>query len=139
MKRVLAVVCVVVCVLGVTACGSSSNKTRPQQGPLDWRGRTHVDVDAESNLFTPPEIYISPGTKVTWHNRDTVSHDIRPGAGLIDFGGNFGVDLAGFGPGESYSFTFKKLGANYFYVCTIHTGMTGRIQVQAGTPATTVP
>ena len=138
MSRAVAAVCVVLCVMVGAACSGSSNKARPVQGPLDWRGRTHVDVDAESNLFTPPEIIISPGTTVTWHNRDKVAHDVRQaGGGLVDFGGNFGAGLSDFGPGTSYSFTFKKVSDLYFYTCTIHTGMNGRVYIRAGTAATT--
>jgi plastocyanin len=50
----------------------------------------------------------------------------------VDFGGQFGADVGDFGPGATYSFTFKKLGQNFLYACTIHTGMTGKVRVEKG-------
>lgn len=136
MKRILAAVAALALVL-LGACSSSENKTRPPQPPLDWRGQKHVDVNAEDNLFTPPNIIISPGTTVTWHNVGKTAHNVQKSTDLLDFGGQFGVDAANFGPGRSYSYTFKKVGNNYFYACTIHTLMNGHIQVEAGTGGTT--
>jgi plastocyanin len=120
-------------------CGSSSKKTRPVQPALDWRGRSAVDIDATDNLFTPPNIIISPGTKVTWHNKGAVAHNIQKATDLLDFGAPFGVGISAFGPGASYSFTFKKVGTLYSYACTIHTDMSGHVDVETGTPATTTP
>ena len=40
------------------------------------------------------------------------------------------ADASEFGPGQSYSFTFTKAGT-FFYTCTIHTLMSGKVQVVA--------
>jgi hypothetical protein len=32
----------------------------PPQPPLDWRGRTHVDVNAQDDVFTPANIIVTP-------------------------------------------------------------------------------
>jgi len=129
----------VVALVGITACSASSSgsKPRPPQPPVDFRGHQHVDIDAQFNLFTPPDILISPGTTVTWHNRDAVAHNISKATDLTNFHGNFGVDAAHFCAGATYSFTFTVLGTNYFYACTIHTGMSGRVEVIKGSPAPT--
>jgi plastocyanin len=66
-------------------------------------------------------------------------HNIQKAADIVDFGRPFGVGISDFGPGKSYSFTFTKVGNAYSYVCTIHTGMSGHVQVETGTPPTTVP
>jgi plastocyanin len=121
-KRLVAAIGIVMFVVGGTACGSSSSKASTQQ-PVDGRGRTHVDIDAPDNVFTPPDITISPGTNVTWHNRDTVAHNIKSADG------SFGVDAGRFGPGASYSFTFRKAGT-FDYTCTIHAGMAGQVRVE---------
>ncbi len=137
MRRGALVVAVVATLTLLGACGSTGDKAQPPQPPLDWRGRTHVDVNAEDNQFTPPNIIISPGTTVTWHNIGKNVHNVQKSADALDFGAPFGVDAANFGPGKSYAFTFKNVGTNYFYTCTIHTLMSGHIQVEASAAATT--
>jgi plastocyanin len=115
--------------VGVSACGSSSKAKPPAApAPVDERGKQAVTVAAKDNQFTPASIIVDPGTKVTWSNTDTVAHDVKKQADTVDFGGPFGVDPESFGPGQSYSFTFTKPGV-YYYTCTIHAGMTGRVQV----------
>ncbi len=81
-----------------------------------------------SNRFDPAEIVINPGTTVTWHNRDAITHNIAPAPGAVDFGGAFGADSGAFGPRATYAFTFKKAG-DFAYECTIHPGMIGDVRV----------
>ena len=120
---------VVVLALALVACGSSSkSKTPAEPAPVDMRGQTHVNVDAENNQFTPKHIIVSPGATVTWTNKDQVAHDVKKTADAVDFGGTFGVDVAKFGPGATYSFEFTKAG-NFPYTCTIHGLMLGSVQV----------
>ena len=117
------------------ACGSSTPKAAPPQPPVDYRGKKNVDVYAEQSngyVFSPAEIVINPGTTVTWHNNDNVAHNIKKAVDTVDFGGMFGADAGDFGPGKTYSFTFKKLGVDYLYTCTIHTGMNGKVRVEKG-------
>ena len=128
MTRLRAALCLVVCLLGGAACGGSTGGTPPQQAVVDWRGRTRVDVDATSNQFLPTQIVVNPGTTVTLHNRDAITHNIRPASGAVDFGGVFGADSGAFGPGTTYAFTFTKLG-DFAYTCTIHPGMIGDVRV----------
>ncbi len=133
MKRALALALLV---LVAAACGSSSKPSAPvEQPPLDQRGKSSVEIDANANLFTPATIEITAGTKVTWKNTDTVAHDVQKSSDAEDFGAPFGVRVGEFGPGKSYSFTFDKPGV-YFYTCTIHTGMNGKIQVDAKSAST---
>ena len=143
MRRAFVFLAVFVAVFGLAACSSTSsaNKPRPPQPPVDFRGQKNVDIDAQYNLFTPADIIISPGTTVTWHNKDSVAHNVSKATDLVDFHGNFGADAQHFGPGDSYSFKFTTPGVNYFYACTIHTGMSGRVEVvtSAAASTTTLP
>jgi plastocyanin len=138
-RRVFVLLALIVATFGFTACSASSSGSKPRATPppVDFRGHTHVDVDAQFNLFTPPDIIISPGTTVTWHNKDSVAHNISKATDLIDFHGNFGANVQQFGPGASYSFKFTAPGVNYYYTCTIHTGMSGRVEVVTQAPAPT--
>jgi plastocyanin len=116
--------------LGLTACGSSKPKTEPIPPPVDARGKTTFEIDASQNRFTPAAIIIDVGTTVTWRNKDTIVHNVKKSADAIDFGAPFGVAIEDFGPGETYSFTFPKVGT-FFYTCTIHNLMTGKVEVVA--------
>ena len=129
MKRVVAIAVVA---LLAAACGSSSKPaSNPiEQPPLDLRNQRRVEINAADNLFDPVTIEITAGTTVTWHNTDNVAHDVRKSVDGQDFGAPFGVRVPQFGPGATYSFRFDKPGV-YFYTCTIHTGMNGKIQVDA--------
>jgi plastocyanin len=111
----------------LAACGSSS-KPAAAPAPVDMRGKTAVEIDAKSNQWTPNDIIVDVGTKVTWRNTDPILHNIKKSADAVDFGAKFGLDS--FSPGASYSFTFTKAGT-FAYVCTIHAGMTGKVQVVA--------
>jgi plastocyanin len=130
MRRLLVAIALAgTLVVGLTACGSSSKgAAAPPAAPTDLRGQTAVDIDATGNQFSPADIVIDAGTKVTWHNKDAVTHNIKKSADAVDFGGNFGTDS--FGPTKTYSFTFTKPGT-FTYTCTIHTLMNGTITVDA--------
>jgi plastocyanin len=125
----LALLAVLACVLvGATACGSSKPKVVPPPTPVDLRGRTQVDIDARGNQFSPVDIIVTVGTRVTWHNQDAVTHNVKKSADAVDFGAPFGDDSLN--PGQTYSFTFAKVGT-FHYTCTIHTAMDGEVQVVA--------
>jgi plastocyanin len=120
---------VVLITLGLAACGGSSKSATPQaRPPVDLRGKSAVDIVAQNNAFTPTRLLISSGTKVTWTNKDAVAHDIKATTNTANFGAPFGVGVGQFGPGATYSFTFKNAG-QFPYLCTIHGLMTGNIQV----------
>jgi plastocyanin len=119
----------------LAACGSSggggsSSNTVPPPKPVDLRGQKQVAIEAKNNVFTPPSIIIDQGTKVTWTNDDIISHNVHKSADAVDFGAPFGIDTADFGPNKTYSFTFDKV-ATFAYTCTIHSLMSGTVQVVA--------
>lgn len=126
MTRAVAILVLVGCALfGVSAC-SSKAKVAPPAPPTDLRGQKSVEIDARNNQFSPAAVIIDVGTRVTWRNADSVVHNVKKSADAVDFGGVFGID--NFNPGASYSFTFAKAGT-FFYTCSIHTLMDGKIQV----------
>ncbi len=111
---------------GLAACSSSSAKPTPAAAPTNLRGHATVEIDARNFLFTPADVVVDVGTLVTWHNTDTVVHNVKKSADALDFGGTFGTDVLN--PGASYTFTFSKVGT-FPYTCTIHAGMTGKVEV----------
>jgi len=124
-------------VLGLTACSSSKARVAPVAPPTDGRGQANFLIVARGNQFSPVDVIVDAGTTVTWRNDDAVAHDVKKSADALDFGGTFGADASRFGPGASYSFRFTKTGT-FFYTCTIHTLMSGKVEVVAPTAPTTV-
>ncbi len=71
--------------------------------------------------FSPANITVKVGTKVTWTNTDSVSHNV------ISDSSN-GPKSGTLGKGDSYSFTFDKAGT-YTYICSFHPYMKGSVTV----------
>ena len=138
MKRASALLSTALLVVLPAGCGGGSSKststTPPATNPpivvVDMRGKKAVEVKAGDNFFSPNGIRVDPGTMVAWKNAGSVVHNVQPPSDLADFGGakRFGVQVSGFGPGATYSYTFLKPGT-FNYTCTIHTGMIGQVIV----------
>ena len=75
----------------------------------------------ESSGFEPANLNIPTGTTVTWTNHDGMAHTV------------FNTDKVFISEmldtGEKYSFVFHKAGT-YPYHCSIHSKMTGTINVK---------
>ncbi len=83
-------------------------------------GAAQIGVAIPGRSFQPPRVTVVAGDTVTWRNGDGVAHDLLAGDG------EFGSGLLA--PGATYSHRFTAPGAHP-YVCTIHTGMTGEVDV----------
>ncbi len=64
-------------------------------------------IEIKNLRFHPEEIIISPGTNVTWINKDNVPHKVVAYDRLF-----YGKKIY---PGESYSFTFTKPGTHRYF------------------------
>jgi plastocyanin len=71
--------------------------------------------------FSPATLTVKTGTKVSWTNKDTVTHTVTADQGAF----NSGL----LSPGNSFSFTFTQAGT-YSYHCNIHHSMMATIIVQ---------
>jgi plastocyanin len=78
------------------------------------------EVWMQNNDFNPENLEISKGTTVKWINKDDVDHTVTSSDGLFDSK----IVPAG----ETFQYTFDSTGT-YDYVCTIHSGMSGTINV----------
>lgn len=78
-------------------------------------------VSIENYAFTPANITVKKGTKVTWTNKDSVQHDVMSDSGN---------ELAGplLAKGETYSHTFDTVGT-FSYHCSPHPYMKGTVTV----------
>ena len=72
-----------------------------------------------NSSFAPGTLTVTPGTTVTWSNRDTVTHNTSSGT----------TWNATMEPGGSFSRTFADRGT-FSYRCSIHAGVSGTITVQ---------
>jgi plastocyanin len=77
-------------------------------------------VSIANFAFSPQSLTVKVGTKVTWTNKDSLTHTVTAN------GGAFNQTVPS---GSTFSFTFTKAGT-YSYHCAIHTSMTATIIVQ---------
>jgi plastocyanin len=123
-RRTRRIVSVVLAVLVLAAALASLPSNR--RALLDPAGRdavvgvTEVEVrdDAwEYFAYSPPVIEVPVGTEVTWTFASRAAHDV-----VFD---DIASPVLGSG---SWSRTFDTPGS-YPYVCSLHTGMNGRVEV----------
>lgn len=97
---------------------------------LDLTGKQEVPIDMRDIKFEPAAVVVSPGTRITWRNRDPVTHfvntDPHPSHNVVPE-----LNSLDLGQGQSYSFTFNQPG-EWGYHCSAHfpSGMTARVIVQ---------
>jgi plastocyanin len=80
-----------------------------------------VEVKIDNFSFGPQSITVSPGTKVTWKNRDDIPHTVVSTEGVFK---SRVLDTD-----ETFSFTFDKPGT-FPYFCSVHPKMTGQVVVK---------
>ncbi len=80
-------------------------------------------VTIDNFAFTPAEITVSPGTTVTWLNRDDIPHTVTDAAEPKAF------KSPPLDTGDSFSHVFTEPGT-YRYFCSLHAHMQGSIVVR---------
>ena len=98
--------------------GYSSPPKTETPPPTTAPPASSASIDISGFAFSPQEITVAKGAKVTWTNKDSVGHTIASdsfNSGTLNNGGTF-------------SFTFKEAGT-YDYYCSIHPSMKGKIMV----------
>ncbi len=104
--------------------------SRTRAAYLDMTGKKEVHLDMQNIKFQSAAIVVSKGTKVTWTNRDAITHfvntDPHPSHNVLSELNS--LDLT---QGQSYSFAFTRSG-EWGYHCSAHfpQGMIGRVIVQ---------
>lgn len=116
---------ILILVFALTGCSSPPLATTPTQpavpAPSASAAQNQLDITILNFAFGPQTVTVSPGTKVTWTNKDSTAHTVTSDSPLFDSGQ--------INPGGTYSFTFNQTG-NFGYHCNIHTSMTGTIIVK---------
>lgn len=88
---------------------------------VDRPGPNEVQIIIENFAFVPSEIAISPGTKVTWINKDEAPHTATSTDKKFNSGG---LDTD-----DRYSFVFNDKG-EFPYFCALHPHMKASITVK---------
>lgn len=94
--------------------GGGAVATPPDQSGL-------VLVEIKGFNFVGETTTISPGTQITWENKDSALHTVSSLTGLFESGV--------LNKGQKFSFVFTQKGI-YQYKCSLHPEMTGQIIVK---------
>jgi len=95
------------------------SSAKPKAAAAEKPGPNEVFIDNFS--FSPVDMTVAVGTKITWTNKDDVPHNV------IDTGKAFASPVLD--TDEKFSFTFDKPGT-FNYYCSIHPRMTAKVTVQ---------
>ena len=105
---------------GIAACGGSGgDNSAPATDQAAKASGTSVSV--QDNSFSPGTLKVSVGDTVTFTNDGAVAHTVTATNGAK-------FDSGSLEPGKTFKFTAEKAGT-VSYVCTIHPGMQGTIEV----------
>lgn len=114
MRRILLVL---LCLGLLTACGST---TQPQA--TGGTATTPDTITIKNFAFTPMDLTVTPGTKITVRNDDTATHTLTASNKSFDTG-----DIA---PGATATITAPTKPGEYAYLCDIHQFMQGTLTVK---------
>ena len=84
-------------------------------------GAADQTISMQNFAFSPGNVHVPVGAKVTWKNEDDAPHIATSSDGTWTTPNVLN--------GQSATITFDKSG-DYVYICTYHPGMTGRLLVQ---------
>ena len=80
-------------------------------------------VTIDNFTFSPAQLTVAAGTRVTWTNRDDIPHTVT------DAGTPRLMKSAPLDTGDSYAFTFERPGACHYF-CSLHPHMQGTVVVR---------
>jgi len=106
---------------GSTQSGSSQNTSSGNS----IAPSANAAVDIKDFAFSQSDVTVGVGGTVTWTNRDSTPHTVTADTSSSDAPAS--DTLA---QGQTYAFTFKKVG-DYTYHCALHPHMMGTVHVVA--------
>jgi plastocyanin len=120
-RRMRPLLLIAALTLGLAACGGGGGGGGGQPASSQTCPSGAVTIKMVDIKFDPEAATAGVGQEVCWVNDDTIDHDV-----VAKSGATFKSDL--FGKGETFTATVDKPGT-VDYVCTIHPGMTGTLEV----------
>lgn len=106
--------------LVLSACAGGGDGTPPLTGEDEPSAGDGEVVRVVDDAFEPDQLEVPAGTNVTWSWEGHAPHDV--------VGDDF--DSGVLRRGATFDHTFDEPGT-YDYVCTLHRGMAGRVEVVA--------
>jgi plastocyanin len=107
--------------LAIAACGGDDGGEQPAASGECAGGAVVIRmVDIK---FDPEDATARAGQEICWTNEDEIEHNA-----VAESGADFKSEL--YGKGETFTTTVEEPG-RVEYVCTVHPGMTGTIDVRA--------
>jgi plastocyanin len=107
--------------LAIAACGGDDGGEQPAASGECAGGAVVIRmVDIK---FDPEDATARAGQEICWTNEDEIEHNA-----VAESGADFKSEL--YGKGETFTATVEEPG-RVEYVCTVHPGMTGTIDVRA--------
>ncbi|MBB4663361.1 cupredoxin domain-containing protein [Conexibacter arvalis] len=103
-----------------TSTGGSNAGRAASSGPKTTADGG-IEIAMKGIAYSPQTVSVRVGQRITWVNEDDVLHDVASTSG-----DEFKSEL--YPKGESYSWTPTEPG-RISYVCTIHPGMEGTLDV----------
>jgi plastocyanin len=103
--------------------GMHDMKAPPPQANVDATGKNEVEIVIENFTFSPSDVTIAPGTKVTWVNKDEAPHTATSTSPDKKF------NSGGLDTDDKFSFVFNDKG-DYPYFCSLHPQMKATIKVK---------
>ena len=116
MTRTIKLSSAFIAIFIVSGCAAEADRALP---PAEKPAEKRIAIDNFS--FTPAELVVAPGTKVTWVNHDDIPHTVTAN--------DKAFTSSALDTDESFSHTFAAKGT-YAYYCAIHPYMTARIIVK---------
>ena len=105
---------------GIAACGGSGDDA-PASSAAQAPKTAGTAVSAQDNSFSPGTLKVRVGDVVTFTNDGAIDHTVTATSGAK-------FDSGTLEPGKTFTFTAEKAGS-VSYVCTIHPGMQGTLEV----------
>ena len=118
----LAAVLLATVALGLTACGGGDDGGGGEQPASSGACPDGAVVIRMVDIkFDPEDAAAQAGQDICWPNEDEIEHNA-----VAESGASFESEL--YGKGETFTATVDEPGT-VEYVCTVHPGMTGTIEV----------
>jgi len=112
-------------VLAVAGCASSGSYAKPAGAPSGTSSPAVAgsQIVISNFAFSPMNLTVSAGEKVTVVNHDSTAHTLTAVAGNA-------FNTGTIGPGQSGTFTAPTKPGSYPYICGIHQFMHGTVTVR---------